>query len=139
MAINSALTVLLAVCVLPEITSSAVELTASPTSLDDGQGVVIYIQSDSPPHHLDAVVATCTNGLGTSVVQRVPRTTAVVAAPCDVAEFRLSTVWLARRTDALTPAKTAPPLPAARLCSSVQPKKLRTPLVTDAAPPLPGA
>ena len=52
MAINSALTVLLAVCVLPEITSSAVELTASPTSLDDGQGVVIYIQSDSPPHHL---------------------------------------------------------------------------------------
>ncbi len=93
MAINSALTVLLAVCVLPEITSSAVELTASPTSLDDGQGVVIYIQSDSPPHHLDAVVATCTNGLGTSVVQRVPRTTAVVAAPCDVADAKQMWHW----------------------------------------------
>jgi hypothetical protein len=67
--------------------ASGVSLTASPTSLDDGQGVVIGLVDDSAsggkafqPSHLNAVLASCDR---TSIIQRVPHRDAAVAAQCD--------------------------------------------------------
>jgi hypothetical protein len=45
-------------------------LSASPATLEDGQGVVIYVRNDRPPNHLDAVLASCDK---TSIVERVPK------------------------------------------------------------------
>ena len=42
--------------------------------------VVFINKNDRPPSHLDAVLASCDR---TSIVQRVPKRDAVVAAPCD--------------------------------------------------------
>ena len=50
--------------------SASVELSSSPTTLEDGQGVVIFVQNDRPASHLDAILASCDR---TSIVQRVPK------------------------------------------------------------------